>query len=317
MSNSTLALLRAWAPDLPTIKADLTFTPPEPDTSKYFEWNSYQLHFYNYNELAKFNGHVWSRFTAVHWEYPLVAVAAYVVMIPLLRALVKDKVNTKSFAIAWNAFLAIFSLCGLLACGPVMLHELTTNGLYFTVCAPAPWYGVGVHGMFVALFIFSKFAELVDTVLLLLSKRPVILLHWWHHVTVLLYCWHSYAVQIATGLWFATMNYCVHTIMYAYFAATQTSLRKAVRPFAIYITLLQLLQMLVGIFVTVRAVIYQATGTECHVNKTNSILGLTMYASYFFLFFKLFLDNYVTKKKPSTVAQQHATMTKKMKKKTN
>merc|ERR1711979_65251 len=62
-------------------------------------------------------------------------------------------------------------------------------------------------------------------------------------------------------------------------------------------TLLQLLQMLVGMFVTVKAVMYQAAGEECHVNKTNSILGLTMYASYFVLFFKLFVDNYYLKLK--------------------
>merc|ERR1712003_435127 len=60
---------------------------------------------------------------------------------------------------------------------------------------------------------------------------------------------------------------------------------------------LQLLQMLVGMFVTVKAVMYQAAGEECHVNKTNSILGLTMYASYFVLFFKLFVDNYYLKLK--------------------
>merc|ERR1711948_27370 len=73
--------------------------------------------------------------------------------------------------------------------------------------------------------------------------------------------------------------------------------RKAVTRYAIYITLLQLVQMLVGMFVTVKAVLYQAAGEECHVNKTNSVLGLSMYASYFVLFFKLFVDNYYLKPK--------------------
>merc|ERR1712039_23969 len=50
-------------------------------------------------------------------------------------------------------------------------------------------------------------------------------------------------------------------------------------------------------FVTVKAVLYQAAGDECHVNKTNSVLGLSMYASYFVLFFKLFVDNYYLKPK--------------------
>merc|ERR1712066_224707 len=89
----------------------------------------------------------------------------------------------------------------------------------------------------------------------------------------------------------------VHSIMYGYFAIMGTQCRKAVTRYAIYITLLQLVQMLVGMFVTVKAVLYQAAGEECHVNKTNSIPGLTMYASYFVLFFKLFVDNYYLKPK--------------------
>merc|ERR1719373_377612 len=93
------------------------------------------------------------------------------------------------------------------------------------------------------------------------------------------------------------MNYLVHSLMYGYFAVTATRYRKAVSRYAIYITLLQLLQMLVGMYVTVKAVLYQAAGDECHVNKTNSVLGLSMYASYFVLFFKLFVDNYYLKPK--------------------
>merc|ERR1712190_703072 len=93
------------------------------------------------------------------------------------------------------------------------------------------------------------------------------------------------------------MNYTVHSIMHGYFALTGTSYRKAVARYAIYITLLQLVQMLMGMFVTVKAVLYEAAGDECHVNKTNSVLGLSMYASYFVLFFKLFVDNYYLKPK--------------------
>merc|ERR1712048_1178926 len=50
-------------------------------------------------------------------------------------------------------------------------------------------------------------------------------------------------------------------------------------------------------YVTIRAVIHQKHGEECHVNKTNSVLGLGMYFSYFMLFFKLFVDNYCVKRK--------------------
>ena len=266
-------------------------------------WKDMTLHYYDMDCIEVFNGYTWSRTTALHWEYPLAAVALYVALIPVLKASIAEPVKIPRFALCWNLGLSLFSLCGLVACAPVLLNELRANGFYFTTCAPAPWYGGGYHGMFVALFIYSKFFELVDTAIILLGKRQVILLHWWHHVTVLLYCWHSYATQIATGLWFATMNYCVHSIMYAYFACMGVpNLRPKVKKFAIYITLLQLAQMVVGIFVTVRAVLYQAGGLDCRVNKTNSVLGLAMYSSYFLLFGKLFFENYVLKRSKAKAA---------------
>merc|ERR1719450_1937870 len=100
------------------------------------------------------------------------------------------------------------------------------------------------------------------------------------------------------------MNYSVHSIMYGYFAVMGTKHRRVVAPYAIYITLLQLVQMLVGMFITMKAVLHQAAGEECHVNKTNSVLGLAMYASYFVLFFKLFVDNYYLGPKTRSAAPQ-------------
>merc|ERR1712107_424825 len=218
------------------------------------------------------------------------------------------KFNVRSFAFYWNAMLSLFSWCGVFAVVPVLVSSLWEHGLYFTTCAPASWYGSGLSGFFVALFVYSKIAELVDTVLLLLAGKPVIALQWWHHSTVLLYCWHSYSVRIATGAWFACMNYSVHSIMYGYFAVMGTKHRRVVAPYAIYITLMQLVQMLVGMFVTIKAVMHQAEGEECHVNKTNSVLGLAMYASYFVLFFKLFVDNYYLKPKSKALPQRRPTV---------
>jgi len=293
--------LSSWMPDQKTVVADLS-------------WSASVEELLQLSRIREFKGMAftwkpepweehWSAFvlylpgwTGKHWQIPLASVAAYFVAIPTLRWLVatKGKWNVRDFAFYWNSSLSLFSWCGVFACVPVLLDSLRQHGFYFTTCAPASWYGGGWCGLFVAFFIYSKVAELVDTVLLLLAKKPVIALQWWHHSTVLLYCWHSYSVRIATGLWFAAMNYSVHSVMYGYFAIVATKYRKYVTPFAIFITLAQLAQMLVGMFVTVKAVLYQDGGHECHVNKTNSVLGLTMYFSYFVLFGKLFIDNYVT-----------------------
>jgi elongation of very long chain fatty acids protein 6 len=295
--GSVRASLLAWIPDAKTMYDELTVQLEHDDPSSLLK--SFQGFDLNTSENSWWVGLSWSRFTSQHWEVPLLAVAVYVVMIPSLKWYIKTygKWNVRNAAFYWNAALSLFSWFGVFACVPVLINGFALNGFYFTCCAPAQWYSDGLSGLFVTLFIYSKVAELVDTVLLLLAGKPVIALQWWHHSTVLLYCWHSYSASIATGLWFAAMNYAVHSVMYGYFAATASKFRKVVTPFAIFITLAQLLQMVVGMYVTVRAVLYQAEGNVCHVNKTNSILGLLMYFSYFVLFFKLFVDNYLLKKK--------------------
>jgi hypothetical protein len=50
--------------------------------------------------------------------------------------------------------------------------------------------------------------ELGDTVFVVLRKKPLIFLHWYHHVTVLLYCWHSYASRSSAGLYFVVRAEC-------------------------------------------------------------------------------------------------------------
>jgi len=300
MAVPIAASLVSWLPTSADVWRDLSYTETAEkaiaDTrlssfkGMKFSWKPVNL------ETHWFNAAFWPGWTSRNWAIPLTAVVLYFIIIPTLRHRVSTggKFNVRNFAFYWNAGLSIFSWCGVFSCVPVLVGSLYEHGLYFTCCAHATWYGAGLSGFFVMLFVYSKLAELIDTVLLLMADKPVIALQWWHHSTVLLYCWHSYSTRIATGLWFAAMNYSVHSIMYGYFALMSTPYRKYITPYAIFITLAQLLQMLVGMFVTIKAVMYQVDGHTCMVNKTNSVLGLLMYFSYFILFFKLFVDNYVT-----------------------
>ncbi len=156
---------------------------------------------------------------------------------------------------------------------------------------------------------WSKFFELVDTVFLVLRKRDVIFLHWYHHVTVLLYCWHGLANRVANVFWFSTMNYSVHAIMYSYYFFMGFDMtRRIVRPFALFITSLQILQMVGGLIIL--AVTYSeqhrpasaaeiATGAPatCHANEDSMFYGVLMYSSYFALFCHFFFRTYIVKGK--------------------
>ena len=87
---------------------------------------------------------------------------------------------------------------------------------------------------------------------------------------------------------------------YFYFGMTECGSkgRALVRPFAMFVTSIQLCQMVMGIAVTVSAAYFSSSaggGHDCSVNPTNSFLGLSMYLSYFLLFGELFLRYYGSK----------------------
>tara|TARA_B110000208_G_scaffold133444_1_gene161518 strand:+ start:1551 stop:2810 length:1260 start_codon:yes stop_codon:yes gene_type:complete len=118
----------------------------------------------------------------------------------------------------WNFFLASFSWFGVFRTMPRMLVNLYMFGFKYTVCKPAfDSFGVGPSGFWATLFVFSKFPELIDTIFIVLRKKPLLFLHWYHHVTVLLFCWHAYATRTGSGLYFIAMNFTVHAVMYTYY----------------------------------------------------------------------------------------------------
>jgi hypothetical protein len=296
MINATRSWVGSWLPNEEQFYLDLVYVPELRPTSA-----AEQIEVAGPGAFDIFDGYAWTRWSAQNWWIPFSLVAGYFTVIPLIVLYMssREKLRLTSLVTCWNFLFSAFSFLGAAVTIPHLLFSknsgLVNHGFYAAVCSPPVNYGSGYNGIFVALFIYSKAFELIDTVFLALRKTPLTFLHVWHHSTVLLYCWHSYSVRISTGLWFAAMNYLVHSLMYGYFGCTQLSdaHRKMVRPYAMFITIMQLSQMVVGIVVTVASISFWSAGKECYVNNTNSALGLTMYTSYFILFLELFLRHYV------------------------
>ena len=165
------------------------------------------------------------------------------------------QISTGPFLPLWNLFLSVFSTIGFLRTAPTLLHiclgrdspDGVATGLEsLFVREASEAFGSGSCGVWVALFIYSKIPELIDTLFLILRRRPIIFLHWYHHITVLLFCFQSYRLESPSGLVFCVMNYGVHAVMYGYYFLTSIERRPAFfRPF--YVTFLQLSQMFVGV----------------------------------------------------------------------
>ncbi|KAG5509405.1 hypothetical protein JKF63_06715 [Porcisia hertigi] len=155
-----------------------------------------------------------------------------------------------------------------------------------------------IPGLFCLAFMLSKIPEMLDTAFLVFQKKPVIFLHWYHHVTVMLYCWHAWVSPTGSGLWFVCMNYGVHSIMYLYYFVSACGYGKMVRPLAPLITFLQIAQMVIGSLIAVYVFYMNQFGGGCDCRSSNARLALMMYVSYFVLFSNFFRNRYL-KKKPN------------------
>jgi len=74
-----------------------------------------------------------------------------------------------------------------------------------------------------------------------------------------------------------------------------------------FITTLQLSQMVLGVGVNLYAYTMKNTGVECDVAYHHLNMGLCMYASYFALFINFFYGAYFTRKRTSSSPRKLAT----------
>lgn len=132
----------------------------------------------------------------VLWTIPYSACVLYMGMLLWWRDLAPKGLEEplRPLLAAWNLFLSVGSGLLLAVWAPPLLRFYSEHGLYQTVCQPnAEFFQIGGLAAFCGwVFALSKIVELIDTVFLVLRRKPVEFLHSYHHVTVLLFCWFWY-----------------------------------------------------------------------------------------------------------------------------
>ena len=166
-----------------------------------------------------------------------------------------------------------------------------------------------VNNLWSWLFCLSKMPELGDTFFIVLRKQPLIFLHWYHHVTVLLYTWYSCIEISGYSRWFTIVNSFIHSWMYSYYALKAMGF-KLPKWFAMTITILQIAQMFWGIFVTISAYYYAYIAQiQCNVLVKNLTFTTLMYLSYLMLFINFFKQTYFSDKHANKVERKGRTKT--------
>ncbi|KAE9549479.1 hypothetical protein FO519_007319 [Halicephalobus sp. NKZ332] len=208
--------------------------------------------------------------------------------------------NRKAFELRiglqlWNLWLAVFSLLGSFITGKTLFEIIGKNGIVDSYCNAASFWQ-GTSGFWTFLFCFSKVAELGDTVFIVLRKKPLIFLHWYHHVATLNYAVLTYIDSTAFNTWIIFLNFSVHAVMYSYYFLSACKIR--VSPMiAQSITFLQIAQFLIthGILFHIGYLVLR--GVPCKLTSMSYFYCLFMEISYVYLFGRFFYQSYIAKGK--------------------
>ncbi|XP_015350384.1 elongation of very long chain fatty acids protein 3 [Marmota marmota marmota] len=230
-------------------------------------------------------------FLEEYWTTSFFIVLIYLLLIVVGQNYMKDRkgFNLQGPLILWSFCLAIFSILGAVRTWGYMGTVLLRGGLKQTVCFTNYIENATIR-FWSCVFLLSKIIELGDTAFIILRKRPLIFVHWYHHSTVLLFTSFGYKNKVPSGGWFMTMNFGVHAIMYTYYTLKAAKV-KCPRILSMLITSLQILQMFIGAIIGILTFIWRQE-QGCYITVEEFAWSFVLYATYFIIFAHFFRQTY-------------------------
>jgi len=247
------------------------------------------------------------------WDLPTAAVCVYLIMVGYAKNCRPMSKTEPAWADApwmmlivkgWNLFLAFASIVMLVGMAIPMVGRLLAEGPVAALCDRDAAFGtedgssVSSAMFWTLLFVFSKYAELFDTVILMLRRKPIIFLHWFHHWTVLATTWAYVCCRFVPGIWFGVINASVHTLMYHFYyrAACRVKLT-----YPKLITTVQLTQMVAGILLTTFWTYLNWSDSKACPSPDHHLeiimATYAMYGSYLVLFAQFYVSRYLQSRK--------------------
>ncbi|VDK59812.1 unnamed protein product [Anisakis simplex] len=241
-----------------------------------------------------FNNDEARRYLGEELLYPAFYISiAYVFVIFIIKAIMSSR---KPFELTlalnlWNTWLAVFSIFGSAVSSVALYNEIKNHGLVASYTSYGEFF-TGFSGYFAFLFCVSKIAELGDTILLVLRKKPLIFLHWYHHVLTLNYGVLSFSEKTPYNTWIIWLNFSVHAVMYSYYLLRSMHIRV---PAAIArsITVTQILQFVITVLILIHIGLLRLNGKHVDGTMRTYVFCFLMEISYIILFGNFFYQSYI------------------------
>ncbi|EAL71440.1 GNS1/SUR4 family protein [Dictyostelium discoideum AX4] len=222
-------------------------------------------------------------------------ISLYLVIIFSIKFLMRNRkpFSLKYVSILHNAILCIWSLVMCVGILYEVIKRITAEGPLFTVCETVSGFDKGPAYYWSYIFYISKFYELLDTVIIVLKKKPLIFLHVYHHCIVVWLCWYFMYSGWNLQLWVVFLNTFVHVFMYYFYF--QTGRGKTVW-WKKYITMIQIIQFIcLGIAGLLHSAAINLNSSPCFTHYPAFISAYLINFSFLFLFSQFFVKSYSNK----------------------
>ena len=243
---------------------------------------------YNY-ELSK-------QWLMDHESFLIKCVAAYVVTIFSLKALMYNRkpFDLQNPLIVWNAILAIFSIAGFVRLTPTFLKVIYDHGIQHTYTHVSEIQTNNIGGYWTFLWVVSKIPELIDTLFIVLRKKPLMFMHWYHHALTGYFAFVTFYQENAYMVWVVWLNYFIHSFMYSYYCARALHFRIPPQ-FAQILTGAQIVQFLIthAVMAHLLVLVVGSTKNTYDVTFKGFTIGAFMEVTYLLLWFRFYYISYI------------------------
>ncbi|NXG05239.1 ELOV6 protein, partial [Sakesphorus luctuosus] len=240
-----------------------------------------------------FNQTAARQWMAENWHKSLIIGAIYLIVVFGIQHFMKERraYHLRAPLALWSFSLTLLSVIAASRIWKQLSFLLLTKGLKHSLCSPSS-YVHPVSKLWVYLFALSKVLELGDTVFIVLRKKKLIFLHWYHHLTAMVVSWYTYNYMLPGFAWVAAMNFSIHGLTYSYYTVTAMGFRVPTS-IAMMVTTSQMVQM-TGFVIMNILVLFWRDDEICLFQWPVFFLSLGVYTTLLVLFGNFFFRTYLS-----------------------